>query len=86
MIHNYIGDTGAHYAVGNNGAGAVILQVQDVRGMRAQIALTPELARHLAGCLWTYAGTIVYQQRYPRQEEADFANAGAAYTDAEGGL
>ena len=83
MIHNYIGDTGAHYAVGHNGAGAVLLQVQDKHGEQARIALTPKQARD-AGCL--LLDFAREQRRQARQEEADFANAGEAYTYTEGGL
>ena len=88
MIHNYIDDT-QHYAVGNNGAGAVLLQVQDAHGVQARIALTPEEANQASIMLRQQAG-IVYAGSFrpPRmlEEYADWANAGAAYSDAEGGL
>ncbi len=83
MIHNYIDDTGADYAVGDNGEGAVLLQVQDAHGVQARIVLTPKQARD-AGCLLLEFARE--QRRLRRQEETDFANAGAAYSDAEGGL
>ena len=50
MIHQHIENLGfpdAHYAVGHNGLGSVLLQVQDHHGAQARIALTTQEAREV---------------------------------------
>jgi hypothetical protein len=53
MIHHRTNDSlsGEHYAVGENGEGLVLLQVQDSDGRQSRARLTPEQARYCAKLL-----------------------------------
>jgi hypothetical protein len=54
MIHINVENHGfpdAHYAVGHNGLGSVLLQVQDHHGSQARIALTAQEAREVIQAL-----------------------------------
>ena len=42
---------GSFYAVGHNGLGGVLVQMGDLDGTRARVALTPEQAEEMAAAL-----------------------------------